>query len=285
MALKISKMVGLLLMTLPFSVSAEVLIVPNVGLQFKNLDLDFEQDLTRNGIDDDEINGVDDGNERLSGDLEASIFSLQAGVTVIWKDLFASLKLDTPISDGEDRNSSVPYSFGKTKVSREDYVLNVGYRVWNGISVFGGYLRGETELKNRTSQTSPIPEDLQFPNYRQNYEEDGLFVGASYAYRFGEVGTISTSLAYADLDGEYSDNFPASETDGAFDYKGSATGLSFSVGWAGNITNKLSYYVDLRTQEYEMDAKNKTNIAIWTNTSVETTEKMTSLTSGVRMIF
>lgn len=217
---------------------------------------------------------------------------------------------------------------GTVDVSRQDISFTLGYNVWKKLNLFVGYLDGETELTpdpfcaNPIPSTSPefpvgAPETIacsrsnrafqQFfigdnpgqqvppafhvadqPAYQQEYTEQGFYIGASYGFAIKEAGTLSVSLAYADMDGKYKDN--ANDPNGAFgssfvafDYEGSSTGTSIALTWTSALGESSAYTIDLRRQAYSMDGTDQTgNLS---TVSLNTDEEMLGLTAGVQFYF
>jgi hypothetical protein len=275
---------------------AGVTFVTSIGYQHKLLD--FDQHYTA---------GV---NSTRSIEFEARIPTANISFTTAYKRLFAALKYETSLTESnvsadESTNSTNLYYLNipgeNTEVTREDMSLTLGYNVWNRLNLFVGYMKGKTELSPQpgctwigpaTSCATPpgllnLALDHQvdgLPEYQQTYEEDGPYIGASYAWQIADVGSLSFSAAYADMDGEYRDNY-SSFANQHFKYTGDSTGTSYGLTWTAPLGEQSNYFIDLRRQEYDMDAKDDTGFAIFSGAEVETEETMTGITAGIQAYF
>ncbi|MFL0803453.1 MAG: hypothetical protein K6L81_07020 [Agarilytica sp.] len=217
---------------------------------------------------------------------------------------------------------------GTVDVSRQDISLTFGYNFWKGANVFGGYLSGKTELRPDPFCANPFPSGSgefspgapeltacsrsnrafqQFfigdnpgqavppayhvanqPSYEQEYTEKGFYIGMSYGFNINDVGTLSVSFAYADMDGKYKDNAndPNNAFGGsfvAFNYEGDSTGTSTAVTWTSPLSEYAAYTIDLRRQAYSMDGKDKSGAL--SGVTLDTDEEMVGLTAGIQLYF
>lgn len=212
---------------------------------------------------------------------------------------------------------------GTIDVERQDISLTVGMNVWRSLSIFTGILSGKTELTpdpfcgdfiivfdpddlvvdpdsglaqvncTRTNRAGIqyFLEDQNFyenlPRYRQKYTEFGAFAGASYALNIADLGSLTLSLAYADMDGEYEDNATDPENYFqnfvAFGYKGKTTGTSLAVTWTSSLGDNSTYFVDLRDQSYSMRGFDTTGRL--TDVTLQTDERMIGVSAGIQFYF
>lgn len=165
---------------------------------------------------------------------------LQAEDTSLHTSIASLPGAGVPINDVSDRDS---------ELDRFDVGLTLGYRVWEGLSVFSGYKHTEFDLESREY-------NLLLSNKDQNYVEEGFFIGSSYAWQFGNKGSLSLSIAYAYLDTEFSESNVAKEPPpfgfvfDEFAYNGSSNGLSYGAHWSGRLTGQWLYTVGLKYQSY-----------------------------------
>lgn len=212
---------------------------------------------------------------------------------------------------------------GTIDVNRKDISLTVGMNVWKSLSVFSGILSGETVLTpdpfcadfsynfdpddlivNPDSGLAQINcsranlaglqyflEDRGFydnlPRYRQTYTELGTFAGAGYAFNIADLGSLSLSLAYADMDGEYEDNATDPENYFSnfvsFGYKGNTTGTSLALTWTSALGDYSAYFVDLRRQSYSMRGFDTTGRL--SDVTLRTDEEMIGISGGIQFYF
>ncbi len=217
---------------------------------------------------------------------------------------------------------------GTVDVSRQDISLTFGYNFWKSANIFAGYLSGKTELNPDPFCANPFPSvsgeftpgapELtacsrsnrafqQFfigdnpgqeippayhvegqPSYEQEYTEKGFYLGASYGFNINDIGTLSVSFAYADMDGKYKDNAndPNNAFGGSFvpfNYEGDSTGTSFAVTWTSPLSEHAAYTIDLRRQAYSMDGKDKSGAL--SGVTLDTDEEMVGLSAGIQLYF
>ena len=132
--------------------------------------------------------------------------------------------------------------------SRLDTSLELSYILSTQWRLSAGYRTGETESFYSTDAFGT--------------SEQGFFIGGNYAHGFGKKGTLSASLAIAQLDGEVSLREPFVDTS-AFvvgpppptNVVGDALGFSFGLAWTGAISDKTQYSVGLKLHRYEFEDK------------------------------
>lgn len=259
--------------------AAETGFVGSAGIQLKQLQM--EQEFS--------------GFINRKGDLTAALPVLNLQLVGFYDQYYVGAKVETNLATDEV-SSDVPFTTENTslntEVERNDYNLTLGYKPTEDLSLFGGYMSGETELTpgavscvdpNCPNTASTMAAD-GFGTYRQTYQEQGFFFGGSYGWTLGS-GRLSASLAYAMMDGEYSDNYRDAVGPREFKYEGDSNGISTALTWVAPLTESLAYYVDGRYQQYEMDANDKSGVAIFAGSSVETVERILGVTAGVQMMF
>lgn len=246
-------------------------------------------------------------------DYEETLYYADLSLGAAIQNFYIAANVEVPIVDteydqslvGTQTEARIPNvdTTDSGDLSRFDYALTLGYNIWEGLSVFTGYKFGETELDADVGANSNVPQ-----NFETSYEEKGYFAGASYAFNIADAGTLSLSIAYANLDAEYSESgdfgTPSSPTntqealaDDVF-YDGDADGFSYGIKWTGRLADSLQYNIGLKYQKYELDGKG--GRGTFTNTNVtgeptaffntvaleiETTEEITTLSAGLAYIF
>ncbi len=150
------------------------------------------------------------------------------------------------------------------KASREDFDLTVGYRAYKGLTVYGGYKSGATEM----DFVPRDPEESDTGPTSERYSQKGPFVGLSYAWRFEKAGSLTVSVAYADL--EAKNRFAANTDDDddeeeeiealEFDdltgqVKGDTTGFSYNIAWAMPLSSNLLFQTRFKINDYQQSLK------------------------------
>lgn len=271
-----------------------ITLVPQVAFQYKTLD--FSQEF------------VGGSNAGVSGDFNATLPTINLALTALYQKAYVSLKYDTSFSDNYTEADN-GFTKANSEVERNDFSITFGYNVWKGLSAFAGYMMGKTTVtpdaryidnpgaqQNNSLCVTTVPcfptvvsnlakdhELLNLADYEQEYEEKGFFLGASYGLPVQQIGTLSFSLAYALMDGKYTDNYlEGTANPQAFNYEGDSKGYSLGLTWSAPLTDNSGYFVDIRRQRYDMDADDKTPIF---DGSVKTEETMMTATLGMQMYF
>ncbi len=296
--------------TIHCAAQADVTIIPTIAYQDKQLTFDQQYKGAANN----------------KANFSVHLPMINAGVTVAFDKVFVSFKMEQNLSDTStttdetnrstlDEANLIAVGGSSVDVDREDITLTVGYNIWKKLNIFVGYLDGKTELNPQPfcvdagfpdNETTPVynPTCTQTnrsfqqhyldlinitsgTDYIQTYTESGFYFGASHSYQIQEYGTLSFSLAYATMDGEYKDNVenPNNIFPGflPFNYKGDTTGTSLGVTWTASLGDTSAYFIDLRRQDYSMDGKDTTGN--FTTVELETDESMTGLTAGLQLYF
>lgn len=228
-----------------------------------------------------------------SGDLKATLPVLNLQGILFYENLYTVLKIEQTLADS-NVDSSIPFTTEgtslSTDVSRDDISLVLGYNLNINYSIFMGYTQGKTELTPEacaditcTNAASVMLQD-GYSGYKQEYEESGFFVGVSLGSPVAS-GKLSGSLAYAFMDGEYSDNYRDQFGPSEFDYEGRSKGVSASVNWTAPLTDNLFYFVDGRAQRYSMDADDVTGLPSFAGSKVSTDESILGLSAGLQLFF
>ncbi len=134
-----------------------------------------------------------------------------------------------------------------TDINRFDLSVTAGYRLSDNINLFGGYKFGETTAD----------ENVMYPE-NSTFEEDGLYIGSSYVFRIADYGSLSFSVAFADMsmnqETETNSNPDDSIKIRQLNYDGDATGLSLAIAWGGAIGGNWQYGVSLKQHNYQYNA-------------------------------
>jgi hypothetical protein len=127
---------------------------------------------------------------------------------------------------------------------RSDSALTLGYNLWRGLSIFGGYKTGETE-----SNLSPTDGGV----LKLNFSQKGPFAGIAYGQSIGSKGTLAVSAAYASLNGDANVVFYGKGAE--FVSGGSTSGLSYGLSWTGALSEKGYYRLSYKINKYKFKDK------------------------------
>lgn len=269
----------------------EVTLIPSIAYQNKHID--FDQEYTA---------GKFAGRQ---SEFSTDIPTVNLTGTAVYDRFYLSYKFEkeltsatTGVDETPERGNQKYFlntpAGDETDIEREDQSITFGYNAWQNLNVFVGYMKGKTTLSPDamcpgicTTPMANLAYDHHVVNigsYEQEYTEEGFFAGLSYGYRVSDIGTLSASIAYASMDGQYKDNYAALPAEN-FDFEGDSTGFSIGLTWSAPLTDRVGYFVDLRRQAYSMDAKDQTGHAQWLGSEVETDETMLSATAGIQLYF
>ena len=263
----------------PSAMADEIGFAGSAGLQYKQLE--FENTIHASST----LEGT--------GNLSASLPTMNLQAIAFSDRLYFVLKGEWTIEE-QATDSSVPFTTDNTDlqtgVKREDYSLSVGYHLSDNLNLFGGYMSGTSELTPEAGKCyvavcetwAGRMEYNGFSNYHQEYTEQGFFAGGSYSWNIFN-GKLSSSLAYALMDGQYKDNYRSSTGDNeAFNFEGNSTGYSAALTWAAPLNANVAYFIDARYQQYQMEAD---DFYKEINTTTQTEEILFGLTAGLQVLF
>lgn len=278
-------------------------LIPSIAYQHKQLS--FDQKYTDSLLKPINENG-------RKSDFDIYLPTVNASLTAAMGGFYLTLKMEDTIAEGhvsvdETRPASRsaisdPYYLNvpghNTEVERRDRSVTLGYNIWSGLNVFAGYMWGETHLRpEATCFTFPVPcsalnlaadlENEGREDYRQEYTEEGPYMGLSYGWLIADAGTLSVSAAYAKMDGQFKDNYVTTAFgDEHFNFEGDSTGTSIGVTWSAPLGEASAYFLDIRQQKYSMDGKDTDTPSTYLDTvEVETDETMLGVTAGLQFYF
>ena len=165
------------------------------------------------------------------------------------------------------------------KGDREDSSMTLGRKILdNRGAIYIGYKTGKSEADGNQGQ-------------HLSFEEDGFFIGANYSWVIPDSGVISVNLAFADLDGELTEDVtnPAFESPAVLDVpldinaSSDAQGLSYGISWSSRLSNSLSYTIGIDARSYTFDNIVDSNPA--TITSAEFEETFISTSASLFFLF
>jgi len=163
---------------------------------------------------------------------------------------------------------------------RNEYSLAFGYSLSPKWVLFTGYRKATTDFDDsysyKTEQTySDGASSISRARGESSisFDQDGFFLGSTYAYSFREHAIITFSAAVAALEGEYDsrgnivfgttnldpsgsaspERYSTQET--GYDQKGDTVGLNLGVKWRGRIAESVGYSLGLDGYSYDFKAK------------------------------
>ena len=185
-------------------------------------------------------------------DFESTMPILGVGATLVYKRFFLDGYVQRT-STSKDKTTETYEVPGSTKLTattgtdyefeREDYSASLGYKVADGLVVFGGYRSGQTSYDATAATTQSDGQKITGYN-SYGFKAQGPFVGLSYSYPVSERGQLGFNVGYAQLDGEYTQT-------GASTMSNSTSGLTYGINWRGKLYKNLSYGLSLDKYDYE----------------------------------
>ncbi|MBV1881508.1 MAG: hypothetical protein KUG82_07735 [Pseudomonadales bacterium] len=184
---------------------------------------------------------------------------LTPGMTLTLGRVFLTAKYGFSLSDADVSEEDEVGS-----ANREDIDVSIGYRVTDQIALFGGFHRGETEID---FEPRDFEDDADSFTFTDRYKESGLHLGGSYAWRLGNAGVISATVAYAifDSDNQFSQAADDEEEGEAPEFddesghiKGDSSGFSYGLRWSVALSDKLYYSADWKTNNFKQEVQVET---------------------------
>lgn len=176
-------------------------------------------------------------------DIEADLSTLGLSWNYSLDKGFFGINLEQTLQD-----DTVAVTNGFGSLSREDYNLVLGYNMMSWLSVFGGYLYGETTAQIRDFDVTPPFATAVYIRHRGPY----LGLGANYSSDYGALGL---NVAYANMSGELTSrplqNEPGNNS--SVTTKGSTTGFSYGLQWVGEIDKTMSYSIGFKVNRYRFE--------------------------------
>lgn len=266
--------------------------------------LEFEEE--RDGTITDRITGEGIGGTFSNRQtFDEPLYYLDLGIGTAINRYYVAANVEIPfqeVSTSKKFRSANNRFDDRYDIDRLDWSITAGVNVVEGLAVFAGYKYGETDQENTDPGTAAPAQ------FKQEYEEKGPFIGVSYGLPVADAGLLTFSIAYADLNAEYSErgrfgepNPPDSTSQpllGPEEYDGDAEGFSYGARWTGNLGESMQYSFAAKYQKYELDGKggrvNLTNPNVTGEPAVvferidleiDTTEEILAFTAGIQYVF
>ncbi|GAB2681207.1 hypothetical protein Q4574_19615 [Aliiglaciecola sp. 3_MG-2023] len=190
--------------------------------------------------------------EKLDHEISFPSINIPLAMTLENWQLSANLQTtlkDADISEEEDTG----------KASRDDLDITLGYRLNKNWTLFGGYKYGNTKI-----QFTPrdIEEEDQLSVTDERYKQKGPFIGISYHWHFEKAGSLSLSVAFADLDATnvFSENTDEEEEEELTEFDdltgnltGDTKGFSYSLSWTMPVSSNLLFQTRFKINDYQQD--------------------------------
>lgn len=174
-----------------------------------------------------------------NGDIKSDFNALLLGATLItdagW---FFDLGSRTSTSAKWNAQDLFP-PLSDQDFERRDLTLTVGKALGNGLSVFGGYQAGDSEL---TLDSTPLGGTKDWLKQKTQ----GFFVGVGKGFAVGN-GTLALSGALGMMKAEITDSFggPTEKSD-------SGSGVSLGLAYNYFFTKSIGITADLKYQSYRL---------------------------------
>jgi hypothetical protein len=234
-------------------------VVTGAGLNYKNIDMSFEQDIR--------VRPVSGSNPQLDGsasqDMSFDAWQpfLQASVAVIAGDYYVAangetgiydegtdIEVDQQRSDGLAVNLALPYVDRNVDVKRNDLGITVGWRGIDRVALFAGFKYGKTDFTGDEAE--------------REFVTSGPLLGASYSVPF-DKGVLTLGGAVARMSGKYDEDGSANILAEKID--GDANGFSTFINWSAPLGDRLRYLAELRWQRYDFDGSDSSVCSRCTN--------------------
>jgi hypothetical protein len=235
-----------------------IAVVAAIDFGFKSSDITFEED-----------------GQPINLGQDPQYIAIIPSLAISSGRFYGVLSFDFPASQYTDSIGGTPAApdYIESNYRRKETALTFGYRVLPSLSVFAGFLKNETTMlfKDYVFAT-PVWVVESFLD--MTLDESGYHAGVNYTHAFGDVGTLSASVARGWMDG---DLFISDGLNGGASTSADATGNSFSLTWTGPLTGSLSYRVGFRYVKYSFEFQ--------TSNSITINEPVTAITLGIGNYF
>ncbi|MEP4891232.1 MAG: hypothetical protein ABJV04_14490 [Aliiglaciecola sp.] len=187
-------------------------------------------------------------------DHEISFPSINIPLAMTFEDWQVSANLQTTLNDAD-----ISEEEDTGKASRDDLDITLGYRISKNWTLFGGYKYGNTKIQF-TPRDIDEEEDLSITNER--YKQKGPFVGVSYHWHFEKAGSLSLSVAFADLTANnvFAENTDEEEEEETLEFddltgavSGDTRGFSYSLSWTMPVSSNLLFQTRFKINDYQQD--------------------------------
>ena len=234
---------------MPLQASSDFAITPRVEVGPLNYNLEFSGALP--------VAGGQIVN--LSNTFNADVYALRLGLTGSWRNIYVDAYYQQT-TEGDDVQTLAQFGYiEKWQGDIEESNYTIGYSFLGGAAVFAGYR--DLQL----TADGNLGSEYQF-------EHDGYFMGASYAWPLTDRGALSFTLGYAWLDADLDETLVGIHVPGS----GDGDGFKIGVGWRSYINDVVGYSVNADYYEYEYDIENA-NLGI----DAEMTEKQAAIRIGL----
>jgi len=194
-----------------------------------------------------------------------TLTNINPAATMAYKGFYASLGYDRSLGSQSTTNIDNNGLATSIQMSRSDFVVTLGYRAFDFLNIFAGWLHGDTGAHTEgLRKERPGGADLLVYSIQDiSYIEQGPFAGVSLSYGFANKGSLAFSIAYAALQGdltiahEYKDLATGPDTGKYSEYnvsKADVQGLSYSLIWTGTLTGSMNYRVGAKFTSYRGDS-------------------------------
>jgi len=180
---------------------------------------------------------VVDGEEILpSNTFEADLFLIGVGLTAFHDRFYFDA-----FAQGTDQGSDVLEIGDNTerfKGDRVEHALTVGYQVTDYLSAYVGYRAAKTDFEGSAGG-------------RSRFDEEGFFLGGVAGWPIRDYGVLSFNLALANLDGDIRFHTNVAGVPISSDAVSETNGLSYGLGWHGELGRGFSYSLAVDGYQYE----------------------------------
>lgn len=231
LAISVSLLVGLCANTIVSGTEKPFFVVPKAALGTTSwkLSADF---------------GVPGEKQTFNYDFQMVEFAMTGG----YQRFYLSVNYEQSVNDRSKAVLNDDGTVSEITWRRADYGVTVGYNVWRGLSLFGGYKRGYSNGHSvGLRDTGGGVYDLD--SYDTRFSEIGPFFGLSYDYPVGQYGVVGATAAYALFDGAWK---AKNAVGNRFELDGDTTGFSYGLTWSGQFSETAYYSIGVKRTDYTL---------------------------------
>jgi hypothetical protein len=186
-------------------------------------------------------------------ELETSLVTISPGLTWAYGRFYTSVSFDKSIDAANVTQISDAQPSSIT-MSRSDITATLGFRVTDYLSIFAGWLKGDTAAHIVGYRSAPFPPGNVFFTQDISYIEHGPFAGFAISHAFGDKGSLSFAAAYASLSADFTETVNYATDPMTIRYTPASTeskGLSYGLTWTGPLTGNLNYRLGAKLTRYD----------------------------------
>lgn len=194
-----------------------------------------------------------------SFEINININTAEFALAALYGDFYGLISYDTSFNAASEVDEG-----RELTATREDYAVNIGYKLAYGFDIFVGYKDGQSNVTSRVIGSSDVRELV--------FRDNGAFAGISFSQALGKYGSFSLGAAYAAMAGQLKRG--GSIPGDYLDITGDTTGLGLSAIWSIPVSDNQVLSAGYKSHRYN-----------FTSDQIEYEQNFDMITIGVSTFF